>query len=139
MMRWSFDTGIELSISEAFEEAKGLAEEYHTIIGWNNGLPFYKQGRKVNCRNIDDLYFILLEFGPVYAAYREWTIFGGHIVLVTGVDLDRGYIYTNNPWGIKGAQFEGEFFSSFVNGNGKEEPGFWLAGIYIPESAELGG
>lgn len=133
VMRWSFDTGSILSSDEALNAAIRLGERYHPIIGWNHGLPFFMQGRRSAVQNIEDLYFLVKAHGPVYAAYRYRNFFGGHIVLVTGVDLDRGYVYTNNPWGIRGAQTEAEFFSSFVNFSNEEEPGYWLSGIYIPE------
>ena len=133
VMRNSYDTGITLSAEEAYAEAERLDRNYYPMFN-RHGLPFFLQGKRAACRSIEDLYYILCTEGPVYAAYRYKNIYGGHIVLVTGVDLDYGYIYTNNPWGEFGIQTEAEFFDSFVNKNHNEEPGYWFAGIYIPTS-----
>ena len=36
------------------------------------------------------------------------------MVIVTGVDLNEGIIYTNNPWGVQGRQTFEEFQDCFA-------------------------
>ena len=55
------------------------------------------------------LYCVLLQQGPIYAGYNNAEEKKGHVVVVTGVNLSKGIVYTNNPWGIKGQQPYAEF------------------------------
>ncbi len=78
------------------------------------------------------MFQILLNNGPIYAAYTiPWTT-TGHIVLVTGVDIGKDIVYTNNPWGVKGQQSFQEFCEGFASGSYYEDPRFSLYGIYVP-------
>ena len=51
---------------------------------------------------------------PLYACYRDLGD-AGHLVVVTGVDLEKGIVYTNNPWGIAGSQPFDDFLQGFLN------------------------
>lgn len=43
------------------------------------------------------------------------------MVVATGVDLETGIVYTNNPWGISGEQTFDEFMNGYVGlGSGKD-------------------
>ena len=40
-------------------------------------------------------------YGPLYVAYAYYDDNNkrhGHAVIITGIDLVNGYVYTNNPW-----------------------------------------
>ena len=50
--------------------------------------------------------------GPVYAYYSNAT--EAHLVVITGVDLNKGIIYTNNPWGVSGSQNYEQFKKGFA-------------------------
>ena len=94
LMRMSYDKGIILSDEEQKNSAIMLGKEYHPILNWNTGLPFFLLGEKARVDSIDDLYNLLVEYGPCYAAYKiPWTT-NGHIVLVTGVDVNHDLVFT---------------------------------------------
>lgn len=61
--------------------------------------------------------------GPFYARYYNDDLKQGHLVVLTGVDLYYGKVYTNNPWGIAGEQTFEEFKQGFVGEPGGFE--FW--------------
>lgn len=58
------------------------------------------------------MFYTLVDKGPVYAYYGGSD--GAHLVVVTGANLNKGLIYTNNPWGIAGVQSYDEFLYGFV-------------------------
>ena len=64
----------------------------------------------VTISSIEDLYNTLQDNGPVYAYYPGTD--SSHLVVVTGVNLYSGIVYTNNPWGNCGEQT----FEEFQNG-----------------------
>jgi len=65
----------------------------------------------------------------IYYGYNEYgEVNAGHMVVITGVDVYRKIVYTNNPWGIKGKQSYREFRSNFV---GNTDLSFKLYG-YAP-------
>lgn len=79
----------------------------------------------------EKLYDILVESGPVYAQYQT-SVFEseGHMVVVTGVDIDKGLVYTNNPWGYRGVQTYADFCKGFVGDKNTTESGYYLVYIY---------
>ena len=74
------------------------------------------------------IYNLLRLHGPLYAYYNDGKG-SAHLVVVTGVDVINNIVYTNNPWGIKGAQSFSDFKKGFV-GNGGDEFDFKF--ILIP-------
>lgn len=52
------------------------------------------------------------------------------MVIVTGVNLTKGTVYTNNPWGIVGEQTYDEFLQGFVGLPSKDHMPFGFF-IYI--------
>ena len=52
------------------------------------------------------------------------------ILYVTGVDISKKLVYTNNPWGAKGVQTFAEFNNGFVWGSPVKDV-FHLHAIYI--------
>ena len=96
------------------------------------GLPFFLQGEKASVNSIEDLYELLLINGPVYAAYEIPGTLKGHIVLVTGVDIYRNRVYTNNPWHALGTQTYSDFLNGFYPGRFMYDPRFRLKAIYTP-------
>ena len=63
--------------------------------------------------SIEDLYNALLIHGPIYGCYYEEGIIS-HMVVITGVNLTEGIVYTNNPWGVYGAQSFQAFLKGFA-------------------------
>ncbi len=77
---------------------------------WNNGawptncLRYDVYGTPMQATRINsiyDLYFQLVNGGPLYVYYCEVGVEdpSAHLVVVTGVNLSQGIVYTNNPWG----------------------------------------
>ena len=127
-----YEYGKMITKNEMDSIIESLGWSYKFCWNHNMGLPFFLQGNKVATNSIEDLYKILLNNGPVYAAYNiPWTI-RGHIVLITGVDINRNYVYTNNPWGVTGTQKYSDFLCGFEGGEYIVDSRYQLYGIYIP-------
>lgn len=45
---------------------------------------------------------ILLNNGPVYGYYASSD--SAHLIIVTGVNVNKNRVYTNNPWGLKASK-----------------------------------
>lgn len=89
-------------------------------------------GRKiVYADSIYELYKIVKYTGPIYAYYRNAKTKKSHLVVVTGVDADRGVVYTNNPWGIKGIQTFEQFQNGFAKNNNYGNSDYKLKGLYL--------
>ena len=62
---------------------------------------------------------MLLEYGPIYAYYKSKPDENGnvraHLVVVTGVDVINGLVYTNNPHNKMGVQTFYEFLNGFYD------------------------
>ena len=107
----SYQNGKTLTQEEADKRAKEIAIGVYGESNWKRGGWPTNRGKAVDgVSTIEDLNSILSENGPVYAYYSDGK--KAHLVVVTGVDLYRGYVYTNNPSGIKGKQT----FSAFMDG-----------------------
>ena len=80
--------------------------------GWptNSSNPFSERGKPTP--SLNEMYNILVNSGPVYAYYRNND--SAHLVVITGVNLSKGIIYTNNPWGIAGEQNYQQFLNGFA-------------------------
>ena len=65
---------------------------------------------------IEELYALLAK-GPVYAQYNV-ELPDTHLIVVTGIDILNGLVYTNNPWGRSGIQTYEGFLNGFL-GNSK--------------------
>jgi len=62
-----------------------------------------------------DLYVVLGESGPVYGHYHS-ELGGSHLILVTGVNLTKGLVYTNDPaYPIPGEQTYDDFLVRCVS------------------------
>ena len=123
-----FVAGISRTNEEATQSAIALAMERHRVTdindvdAWNKGSRPLNLGKNVEINSIEDLYSALSKGYPLYvsyAAYRDGERYG-HAIIVTGVNLTKGLIYTNNPWGINGYQTYEEFLSGFL-GDEKSE------------------
>ena len=112
----SYNSGSKLTQKQAKARAIKIAQEYHGSTkrkDWNNGGWPSNLGEYVgSIGSIEELYNILQANGPVYAYYS--TKDSAHIVIVTGVNLYSGVVYTNNPWGVSGVQSFEEFQSGFA-------------------------
>lgn len=70
---------------------------------------------------------MLKEYGPLYAYYRKGN--EAHYVVVTGANVVKNTVYTNNPWGYKGEQTFEDFLIGFYTGNDSDS-GLPLQKIY---------
>ena len=118
IMMEDYQQGIKISNAEATTKAIQLAIEYHGATGiddkitWDRGGFPTNMGSYVDFDRIEELYIILLAFGPTYAFYCDAD--SGHVVIVNGVDLTAGLVYTNNLWGISGVQTFEAFLEGFA-------------------------
>ena len=69
------------------------------------GFPTWRVG------TIENLYEMLVEFGPMYAFYNGSN--DSHYVVITGVDVTNNIVFTNNPWDLYGAQSYEEFLNGY--------------------------
>ena len=98
----SYQNGKTLKKKEADERAKEIAIARHGETDWNKGGWPSNSGEERDIDTIETLYNILLNSGPVYGLYKSSD--SGHLIVVTGVDVNKNRVYTNNPWGVKGKQ-----------------------------------
>ena len=82
-----------------------IAISVHGEEKWNNAGKPLNMGKRFQVNNIEQLFSILKLYVPVYAYYRnKRNSDDAHYIVVTGVDLKKGIVYTNNPWGVNGEQ-----------------------------------
>ena len=101
----SYQNGTTLTKKQANARAAEIAQEYHGSMDkkvWNAAGNPTNMGDFIDIDNIVALYGILADNGPVYARYYNAGAATGHLVVVTGVNLYSGVVYTNNPWGVRG-------------------------------------
>ena len=119
-----FKSGSPKTQLEADAEAKALAIERNGEENWDNGnwptncKEYNAWGtpiRETNINSIFDLYLQLKNNGPLYAYYASNR--KAHLVVVTGVNLFQGVVYTNNPHGYKGIQTYNQFLTGFYGGS----------------------
>ena len=81
------------------------------ILPWDHFGSCSASEERYHPENIIELYDIIKEYGPVYARYVN-QFDQGHLIVVTGVDVYKNIVYTNNPHGVRGEQT----FEEFQNG-----------------------
>ena len=107
----SYRNGETLSKKQADKRAKEIAIAVNGKDNWDVGT----WPTNINLKNITHVYSItelydcLEENGPVYAYYCNSKTKSAHLVVVTGVNLTKGLVFTNNPWGVKGTQSWAQF------------------------------
>ena len=110
LMMKDYKSGVWCSQAVAKKRAIALAQKVHGSTDkekWNQGSWPNDKGVEVyGVNDIYDLFDALYNYGPLYAHYYGE---GSHLVIVTGVDLNLGVVYTNNPWGVRGEQTFMEF------------------------------
>ena len=128
--------GNESKETEAFQKAKNYAVEKHGESDWNYGAFPSNTGFKRNINNIEDLFYLVRGHGPVYAYYNNGKTGDdakAHLVVVTGVDLNKDIVYTNNPWGVRGKQTFEEFQAGFATKWYHSKPGMNFVCVYLVE------
>ena len=98
----------------ADKRAKEIAIKVNGKTHWNSGGMPTNAGKKRTIKNIEALYNVLHDYGPVYGFYKGPK--SSHLIVVTGVDVKRNRVYTNNPWGVQGEQT----YNGFLNGVAKK-------------------
>ena len=112
-----FRAGTKKSAEEAKACAIELAktvngEENFNVGNWpTNATDKFAQAGKEPPLMVE-LYAALVTYGPIYAYYVGEA--GGHLVVITGIDVVNNHIYTNNPWNIRGDQSYSEFLHGFA-------------------------
>lgn len=79
--------------------------------------------------NINELYDVLYNTGPVYGYYTSEK--SAHLIVITGVDVERNIVYTNNPWGVKGTQSFEEFQTGVAKKWYQSNQGLKFDAIYL--------
>ena len=107
-------------ITRSNESALQLAEEKSVIkTGTRNQGYDHEECKELHTKHfngIEDIFRMLLRYGPLYANYNGKK--SGHSVVVTGVDLAKGLIYTNNSNGSHyGVQTYYEFLDTYAYGS----------------------
>jgi len=128
-MMESYNSGITLTQKQAKARAIEIAQIYHKSTEkekWNQGGTPSNLGQCLgNISSIKEIYDLLSANGPVYAGY--FGEYSNHLVIVTGVDLNKGIVYTNNPWGVRGKQtfenFQKGFATKWYQSSKKSESG----------------
>ena len=133
VMMESYRTGVTLSRREAKKKAIGISQKINgrRRKDWNvSGWPSDSVG-PYQAETIHELYNLLRDHGPLYVNYQRDG--GGHCVIVTGVDVNRDIVYTNNPWGIKGQQSFEEFKTGVVRRFFDPNHEYKIFGLYYSE------
>lgn len=125
----AFRQGANWTQEQAAQRATEIAREVHGERNWRQaGVP-QNLGKPISVKSITSLAISLKIHGPLYARYQNVNDSSeGHLIVVTGVDLSTGRIFTNNPWGISGDQTYDEFQNGFA---GLEDNSFTLDRIFI--------
>ena len=108
----SYQSNNKLTQKQADARAKEIAVSVHGEKDWNSGGVPTNYGNRVDISTIEELYDVIRKHGPVYAFYsngKTGKAYSGHLVVVTGVNLSSGKVYTNNPWGVQGIQSFSQF------------------------------
>ena len=117
------------AFQKAIELSKSRFDSAWWIWEWNKpGHPENLQPLG-NPDRIEDLYDLLVEYGPLYASYKS-TGDVGHAIVVTGVDVDLNIVYTNNSWGVQGKQTLKAFKKGVVKSSWLDFGTFTLSGLY---------
>ena len=109
-----YQAGIVKTQEEADIRAKEIAVSVYGEIEWNQGGWPTNQGEWYFIDSLNDL-FSELKNGPIYGYYSGED--SAHLIVITGANLWRKEVYTNNPWGISGVQTYNEFLSCFAGGS----------------------
>ena len=124
-----YNNGEKLTQRQADTKAKEIAIAKHGSDYDRSAFPDNCGPETVNINDIELLFDILKSAGPVYAYYSNG--FGAHMVVVTGVDLNTGTVYTNNPAYGSGAQSFDEFVDCYTRKAGEYQWGTDLEKIYL--------
>ena len=117
-----YENDVNRSNFSATWRAISVAIEVHdtsifNISKWNQGEWPQNLGDKIlksEIENLQALYNLINDNGPIYAYYYDSKRVAAHLVVVTGVDLESGIVYTNNPHGIAGEQTYDDFLNGYA-------------------------
>ena len=106
---------------------------------WNRGRLPSNAGAEVAIESITDLYYTLKNNGPLYGLYYweekndqgEVIESSAHLIVITGVDLSNGIVYTSTPHGVKGTQSFDEFLNGYVTTNNRQNTKLKFKHAYI--------
>ena len=115
-----YHSGVSRNNDEATKRAIQIAQSVHGEKDWNKGSHPQNRGRALVSNSCLAIYIALsINNGPIEASYGQYENgerVSGHSIVITGVDVINGIVYTNNPWGIRGEQSHEEFIEIFAGG-----------------------
>ena len=114
VMLEDYRSGTATTYAEAIDRGKKIAIEKLGEASWEKGGFPDRKGDFIPARTSIKELHKYLKNGPIYAHYAQKSTDDAHLVLVTGVDLVNGIVYTNNPWGERGVQTYDEFLNGFA-------------------------
>lgn len=122
----SYKYGLIVTQDDADKRAKALGTLINGSDNWSGpGWPL-NAGDIIFIDGIEELYDELQD-GPLYAYYAGDNGDTGHMVLVTGVNIKRNVVFTNNPNGYMDFQYFDEFLLHHTSNPFNNEP---LYGCY---------
>lgn len=134
-----YTSGISRTVEEAWDAAHALAVDTYGADWDKGGHPtkishyYYSTNLFGKHLSMGKIYSLLEKHGPLYIVYDNPSPEGlSHMVVLTGIDYQKGLLYVNNPHGIAGSQTYEEFCNGYLGGNSDE--GFtWYAWAYFEE------
>lgn len=130
-----FQNGIIRTNAQATERAIAIAKSIDSK-DWNRGQwPTNSPTVSDNAvfasgiNTLYDLYSTLVKNGPIYGYYKGENV-DAHLIVITGVNLTKGTVHTNNPWNFIGEQTYSDFLTGFAWNNNSTYPMPFYA--YLP-------
>ena len=113
----SFQNGTTLTQGEADSRAREIAVSVHGEDNWRQGGWPTNRGKRISTVNRISLAYELKK-GPLYGYYANSD--SAHLIVVTGIDVLNGTVFTNNPWGVSGQQSIEEFKNGFAGASNNQ-------------------
>jgi len=124
MIEHYYDKSLQFT-EDSVNAAIALSKSIYGEFNWNRGGEPTNIKQKIVSTEIvspRQLYNLLKEHGPVYGYYvytgNDLNIFSSsHLIVITGVNVLTGMVYTNNPWGNKNVQSFNDFQKRLLHPN----------------------
>ena len=107
----SYQSGTTLTQEGADRRAREIAVSVYGEDNWRQAGWPTNTGKRISSVNRISLAYELKK-GPLYGYYANDK--DAHLIVVTGIDVLSGTVFTNNPWGVSGQQSIEEFKNGFA-------------------------
>lgn len=107
----SYQNGTTLTQEGADRRAREIAVSVYGEDNWRQAGWPTNTGKRISSVNRISLAYELKK-GPLYGYYANDK--DAHLIVVTGIDVLSGTVFTNNPWGVSGQQSIEEFKNGFA-------------------------